>query len=136
MLGELDKRNGYTSKKVKSEAGTLSIKTPRDRSGEFEPVILEKRQRTLSSGVDDQILALYAQGNSVEDVRRLLERIYGIEMSAGQISQITDKVLPELQLWRDRPLQSFIRWYIWMRSTSKCAMRTGMSHEHFTLCTP
>ncbi len=107
MLGGADKRNGYTSKKVKSEAGPLEIKTPRDRSGDFEPVILEKRQRTLSSGVDDQILALYAQGNSVEDVRRLLENIYGIEMSAGQISQITDKVLPELQSWRDRPLQSF-----------------------------
>lgn len=105
--GNVNKRNGRTSKRVVSEAGYLDISTPRDRKGDFEPELIGKRERELSSGLDDQILSLYAQGNSVEDVRRLLEDIYGVSISAGRISQITDKVLPEIQEWRTRSLQSF-----------------------------
>lgn len=105
--GSINKRNGRTSKRVVSEAGFLDISTPRDRNGDFEPELIGKRERELSSGLDDQILSLYAQGNSVEDVRRLLEDIYGVSISAGRISQITDKVLPEIQEWRTRSLQSF-----------------------------
>ena len=105
--GRVNKRNGRTGKRVVSEAGHLDILTPRDRNGDFEPTLIEKRQRDLTSGLDDQILALYAQGNSVEDVRRLLMDIYGVSISAGRISQITDKVLPEIQEWRSRGLQSF-----------------------------
>ncbi|MCB9331699.1 MAG: IS256 family transposase [Lewinellaceae bacterium] len=104
--GQENKRNGYTSKQVLSAAGPLSIRTPRDRNGDFEPELLEKGQRELSSGVDEQIIALYAQGNSVEDVRRLLAKLYGISVSAGKISAITDKVLPEIQSWRSRRLRS------------------------------
>ena len=85
----------------------MDISTPRDRNGDFEPELIGKRQRELNSGLDEQILALYAQGNSIEDVRRLLEDIYGVSISAGRISQITDKVLPEIQEWRTRSLQSF-----------------------------
>lgn len=105
--GSVNKRNGRTPKRVVSEAGFLDISTPRDRNGDFEPELIGKRERELSSGLDDQILSLYAQGNSVEDVRRLLEDIYGVSISAGRISQITDKVLPEIQEWRTRSLQSF-----------------------------
>jgi transposase-like protein len=105
--GSVNKRNGRTPKRVLSDVGTLDISTPRDRNGDFEPELIGKRERELSSGLDEQILALYAQGNSVEDVRRLLEDIYGVSISAGRISQITDKVLPEIQEWRTRSLQSF-----------------------------
>lgn len=105
--GSVNKRNGKIPKRVLSDAGPLDISTPRDRNGDFEPELIGKRERVLSSGLDDQILALYAQGNSVEDVRRLLEDIYGVSISAGRISQITDKVLPEIQEWRTRSLQSF-----------------------------
>jgi putative transposase len=105
--GVVNKRNGKIPKRVLSEVGTLDISTPRDRNGDFEPELIGKRERELSSGLDDQILALYAQGNSVEDVRRLLEDIYGVSISAGRISQITDKVLPAIQEWRTRDLQSF-----------------------------
>jgi transposase-like protein len=105
--GKKNKRNGYTEKEIRSDAGPLQIRTPRDRMGDFSPVVIEKRERSLSSGLDEQILALYAQGNSVEDVRRLLDRIYGVSISAGQISQITDRILPELQAWRERSLQPF-----------------------------
>lgn len=105
--GHMNKRNGRTSKRVLSDAGSLDISTPRDRQGDFEPELIGKRERVLNSGLDDQILALYAQGNSVEDVRRLLDDIYGVSISAGRISQITDKILPEIQEWRSRSLQSF-----------------------------
>lgn len=102
-----NKRNGKIPKQVVTEAGKIYIETPRDRLGEFEPQLIGKRERTLSSGLDEQILALYAQGNSIEDVKRLLIKIYGVEISAGKISQITDKILPEIELWRNRELASF-----------------------------
>lgn len=105
--GIVNKRNGKTSKRVISEIGNLDISTPRDRNGHFAPELIGKRQRELTSGLDDQILALYAQGNSIEDVRRLVEDIYGVSISAGRISEITNKVLPEIQEWRTRGLQSF-----------------------------
>ena len=105
--GNSNKRNGYTNKEVQSQAGPLQIKTPRDRSSDFEPEILGKRERELSSGIDEQILDLYGQGNSVEDIRRLLEKIYGVTLSAGKISAITDQILPEIERWRTRPLHAF-----------------------------
>ena len=97
VKGKSNKRNGKMSKQVLSQAGFLQIDTPRDRNGEFEHELVGKRQRELSSGLDEQILALYAQGNSVEDVRRLLSKMYGVDISAGKISQITDRVLPHIQ---------------------------------------
>ena len=105
--GKRNKRNGRTHKQVLSETGPIWVSTPRDRNGEFEPELIGKRQRELSSGLDEQIIALYAQGNSIEDVRRLLTQLYGVEMSAGKISQITDKILPLIQEWRERQLSSF-----------------------------
>ena len=105
--GRRNKRNGKTSKQVLSPSGLLYIQTPRDRNGDFEPELVGKRQRELTSGLDDQIIALYAQGNSIEDVRRLVSKIYGVEISAGKISQITDKVLPLIQEWQSRPLKAF-----------------------------
>lgn len=105
--GKHNKRNGRTNKQVISESGPLHINTPRDRNGDFEPQLIGKRQRVLSSGLDDQIIALYAQGNSIEDVRRLLAKLYGVDISAGKISQITDKVLPKIQEWQERQLNFF-----------------------------
>lgn len=105
--GKRDKRNGKIGKKVITESGPIWVETPRDRTGEFEPQVIEKRERKLTSGLDDQIIALYAQGNSVEDVRRLLLKIFGVEISSGHISMITDRVLPEIEAWRTRQLQTF-----------------------------
>lgn len=105
--GKSNKRNGRQGKRVISDSGPLWIETPRDRNSDFEPQIVGKRERELSSGLDDQIIALYAQGNSVEDVRRLLSQLYGVSIAAGKISQITDKVLPHIQQWRNRQLGCF-----------------------------
>ena len=105
--GISNKKNGKTVKEVITNTGKISVETPRDRNGDFTPELIAKRQRELSSGLDEQIIALYAQGNSVEDVRRLLIKLYGVTISAGKISQITDKVLPEIEEWRRRPLETF-----------------------------
>lgn len=102
--GKGNRRNGHTRKAVRSEGGPLDIKTPRDRLGEHEPQLIGKWDRELSSGMDEVILSLYARGQSVEDVRTSLLQIYGVDLSAGAISKITDRVWEEIQAWQERPL--------------------------------
>jgi len=97
--GSTNRRNGRGTKQVLTNTGKIYVETPRDRNSDFEPELISKRERELTSGLDEQFIALYAQGNSVEDVRRLLIKMFGVEISAGKISQITDKVLPEIQTW-------------------------------------
>jgi len=99
-----NRRNGHTSKFLRSTAGPLSIQTPRDRAGDHEPVIVKKRERELSTGLDEIILSLYARGQSVEDVRFQLHQIYGLEVSTGAISAVTDRVWSEIIEWQQRPL--------------------------------
>jgi putative transposase len=105
--GLANRRNGHINKHVRSSAGTLDIHTPRDREGAHEPVILKKWQRSLGTGIDEVILSLYARGQSVEDVRFQLVQLYGVELSAGAISAVTDKIIPEITDWQNRPLQPF-----------------------------
>lgn len=101
-----NKRNGYTAKTVRSAAGNLAVRTPRDRNGEFAPQLIAKRQEQLHTGLDEQVLALYAQGNSCEDIHRLVTQLYGVELSTAKISQITDQVIPRINAWVGRPLAS------------------------------
>jgi transposase-like protein len=84
----------------------LSIQTPRDRFGDHEPVIVKKRERELTTGLDEIILSLYARGQSIDDVRHQLREIYGLEVSAGAISAVTDRVWSEIIEWQQRPLAS------------------------------
>ncbi|MEL6675810.1 MAG: IS256 family transposase, partial [Bacteroidota bacterium] len=101
-----NRRNGHGKKRVRSEAGMLEIEPPRDRDGSFNPQIIEKRQRKLNTGLDEQIIYLYARGSSYNDIHEQLKRIYGVEMSPTTISRVTDKVLPLLREWQTRPLES------------------------------
>lgn len=103
--GKKNRRNGYGKKDVKTEGGTLSLNPPRDRSGSFEPTIIEKRSRSLKTGLDEVILSMYAKGNSVEDIHRLLYEIYGVEYSKSAISLITDRIWPDIVAWQQRPLR-------------------------------
>src|ERR1035437_5998205 len=102
-----NRRNGFLDKRVRSSAGTLDIRTPRDRDGVHEPIILKKWQRSLGTGIDEIILSLYARGQSVEEVRVQLVQLYGVEMSSGAISAVTDKIIPEIANSQSRPLQPF-----------------------------
>lgn len=106
MIEPGNRRNGHISKTLRSATGPLSIKTPRDRDGYYEPVIVKKRERELGNGLEEIILSLYARGSSVEDVRFQLKNIYGIDISAGAISAVTDRVWTEINDWQQRPLEA------------------------------
>lgn len=98
-------RNGHSRKKVISDLGEIEISVPRDREGEFEPEIVKKNQRDIS-GIEDQVLGMYAKGMSTRDITDHLYNIYGIEASPTLISGLTDKILPMVQEWQNRPLES------------------------------
>lgn len=97
-------RNGYNKKKVRSDYGDLELSVPRDRKGEFDPVIVKKGQRDIS-GIEEQIISMYARGMTVRDIRDHIQNIYGTELSAESVSRITDRVLPLVSDWRNRPLE-------------------------------
>ena len=98
-----NRRNGYSKKTIKGEFGEAEIAIPRDRNGAFEPVILQKGQ-TRFDGFDGKILSLYSRGMSVRDVQAQLQDLYGVEVSAGLISKVTDAVEEERKLWQNRGL--------------------------------
>lgn len=104
--GKANRRNGKGSKRVKSSVGSFDLETPRDRVGSFEPEIVKKREVFLGEDLEEKIIRLYARGMSYEDIRGHLQEVYGLEISTGKLSQITDKILPELESWRARPLES------------------------------
>lgn len=104
VSGHRNRRNGHTSKLVRSVAGPLDVKTPRDRQGEHEPKLIKKWERELGTGLDEIILSLYARGQSVEDVRYQLHQLYGVEVSSGAISAVTEQVWNEIVEWQQRPL--------------------------------
>jgi len=86
--------------------GAFELETPRDRNADFEPQIVKKRQTVMTDDLDSKILNLYANGMSYADIRDNLEEIYQVPISNGTISKITDRLLPELEEWRNRPLSS------------------------------
>jgi transposase-like protein len=94
------------TKKVKTLYGPIDITTPRDRNGSFEPEILPKRQTTLGDGLDHKIIGLYALGMSYTDICDHLSQMYQLTLSPATITSITDKILPEIEQWQTRPLES------------------------------
>lgn len=99
-----NRKNGSTAKTIKSAAGTFELNTPRDRAGTFEPQLIKKHQTHLTDDLERKILALYAHGNSYQSIREHLKDYYDIEFSNGTLNAVTDKLLPELQAWRERDL--------------------------------
>lgn len=98
-------RNGYNHKTIISDYGESEIAVPRDRNGEFEPRILQKRQ-TRTNEIEQKIMAMYAKGMSQRDIEDSLREIYGADIPQTLISKITDKILPEVMEWQKRPLAS------------------------------
>lgn len=99
-----NKRNGQQSKRIRSEAGEVTINYSRDRTGTFEPVTVGKRQYEMASGFDEQILELYAMSNSVADIRLHLEKMYGAKMSESRISHVINSTWEVVDKWDKRPL--------------------------------
>lgn len=102
-LEQSSRRNGTTVKKVKSSSGELEIEVPRDRQGEFEPIIIGKHQRGFN-GFDENIISLYSRGLSTRDIQAHLEEIYGVEVSPQLISTVTEEIKTEVVQWQNRPL--------------------------------
>ncbi|GET24184.1 IS256 family transposase [Prolixibacter sp. NT017] len=116
LHGELDahlqegetqnRRNGKGTKKVKTSFGEIEIDSPRDRESSFSPQIVRKRQLTLGDGIDHKVISLYAKGMSYESICEHLEDLYGITLSPATLSAITDRIMPEVYQWQNRPLEA------------------------------
>ena len=98
-----DYRNGYKSKMVNSSYGQVGIEVPQDRKSTFEPQIVKKRQKDISD-IDQKIISMYAKGMTTRQISETIEDIYGFETSEGFISDVTDKILPQIEDWQNRPL--------------------------------
>ncbi len=96
-------RNGSYQKKVKGDFGEIDLTVPRDRNSSFEPVIIPKGESRFK-GFDDKIISMYARGMTTRDIQSHLQEIYGIEVSATLVSQVTEAVMEEVRLWQNRPL--------------------------------
>lgn len=104
--GEENRRNGRTVKRVKSLSGEFNLETSRDRASTFEPMILPKRQVIITEELEDKVIGLYSRGVSTRDISQHIKEMYQMDISATQLSSITDKVIPAMNEWRTRSLQS------------------------------
>lgn len=98
-----DYRNGYKSKTVNSSYGSMRIDVPQDRKSTFDPKAVKKRQKDISE-IDQTIISMYAKGMTTRQISETIEDIYGFEASEGFISDVTDKILPQIEDWQNRPL--------------------------------
>ncbi len=104
--GIKNRRNGKTGKSVRSRFGELEIETPRDRSGTYEPLLVGKHERKLGNSVEQKILSLYSMGMSYRQIQSHLQEMYSVDLSEAQLTNITDKILPVIEEWRNRPLEA------------------------------
>lgn len=98
-------RNRYTKKTVKTQLGEVDIRVPRDRNGSFEPKIIGKYSRN-ADGMEEKILALYACGMSQRDIAEQIKELYDVEISPDLVTKITEKIMPEVTAWQNRPLEA------------------------------
>lgn len=103
---EPNRKNGKTSKTVKTGSGLFELDTPRDRAGSFEPQLVKKNQTHLTPEIDRKILSLFSHGMSYRDIQYHLQDLYGVEISTGAMTAITDALVPQLDEWRQRPLDA------------------------------
>lgn len=116
LEGELDshlgqevvanRRNGKSKKTIKALNGNFELNTPRDRAGSFSPQLIKKHQTTLNDELEEKIIALYGLGMSYKDISAHLQEMYGIEISTGTLSAVTDKIIHTVKEWQARPLES------------------------------
>ena len=98
-------RNGYSQKTMHTSYGDMEIDIPRDRKGEFEPQVIKKYQNTVTQDMEEKIISMYAKGMSTSDIESHMRELYDIEISDSTISRITDKILPIVKEWQERPLE-------------------------------
>ena len=97
--------NGYSRKTVKTQLGEIEIKVPRDRNSSFEPKIIGKYSRN-ADGMEEKVIGLYASGMSQQDIAEQIKELYGVEISPELVTKITEKIMPEVTAWQNRPLEA------------------------------
>ena len=108
-----NRKNGRTSKIIKTGSGSFELEAQRDRAGTFEPQLIKKHQTQLTPEIDRKILSLFSHGMSYRDIQYHIGDLYGIEVSTGTLTAITDQLIPALKEWQQRPLESVYP-IIWM----------------------
>lgn len=103
--GDSNYRNGSKTKSIRSKYGEFELAVPQDRKSTFSPTIVAKRQKDIS-GIEDKIISMYAKGMSTTQISEMIEDLYGFEISEGMVSDITDKLLPRIEAWQNRPLSA------------------------------
>ena len=108
-----NRKNGKSTKIMKSSVGEFELEIPRDRNGSYESQIVKKHQTHISDHIEEKILSLYALGNSYSQISEHIQELYGTEFSKATISAVTDKVIPLLKEWQQRPLESIYP-FVWL----------------------
>ena len=98
-------RNGKTKKTLKNDNGEIELSVPRDRNGEFDPVVVKKYDRTLGP-IENKIISMYAKGITTRDIQSHIEEIYGLQVSPTLVSNITEKIVSIATTWQNRPLEA------------------------------
>ncbi len=101
-----NRKNGRTTKELKTAEGTIDLSTPRDRTSEFEPQIVRKRETILAENLEQKIIGMYGHGMSLRDISAHIKDMYDTDISAATLSAITDKVIPLVEEWQSRSLES------------------------------
>lgn len=108
-----NRKNGKTTKTMKGEMGAFELEVPRDRNGSYEPQVVKKNQTHMSDQIEKKMLSLFALGNSYSQITEHIEEIYGVGFSSAAVSAVTDKIIPMLAEWRERPLQEVYP-FVWL----------------------
>lgn len=108
-----NRKNGKGSKIIKTGSGSFELNASRDRAGTFEPQLIKKNQTQLTPEIDRKVLSLFSHGMSSRDMKYHIHDMYGVDISTGSISAITDQLIPELEEWKQRPLESVYP-VVWM----------------------
>ena len=111
--GNKNRKNGISSKTIKTSDGEFILDAPRDRAGSFEPQLIKKNQTHLTDDIEQKVLSMYSLGLSYRDISKHIEDMYKIELSAGTISNITDKIISKVKEWQERPLEP-IYTFVWL----------------------
>jgi len=113
FAGNKNRKNGTSSKTIKTEGGSFVLDTPRDRAGTFEPQLVKRNQTHLTDDIEEKVLSMYSLGLSYADISKHIEDMYKIELSKGTISNITDKIITKVKEWQERPLEP-IYTFVWL----------------------
>lgn len=125
-----NRKNGYNRKQLRTADGTIEIATPRDRQGEFEPEIVKKRETILAESLEHRIIGMYGLGMSFRDISQHLKEMFDTDISAATLSAITDKVIPLVKEWQNRPLED-VYCIVWMDAMFYKVREEG---RHVTRC--